>query len=285
MGFFTKLGLIVVVLLAFLYLAILGIALSLKSTVTFIPTRDFVQGDPFDNKEELLINGLHAWYIPTADSPADADVYAKTVLFAHGNGGNVSFYNGIVSFFHELGCNVLIFDYPGFGRSQGTPTETNCYAAGLVFYNELVNGPKKVKPSNIILAGMSLGGAIASRLAVTVPDKVHALILISTFVSPRKLVCGLFKPLWLWSYVANEFFLNEDLKKLAAKDASFSAQRCLVLHSEQDGLIGFDQAEENCLTLRCGSPVKILGLHQDPRFPDGAIKAVTKLISRLEESV
>jgi hypothetical protein len=299
MGFVVKFFVVLLLVLACIYLSVLVVAFQCKENFTFLPAKDFLYS-PFEGitqevwvsapREPSLKTGstdlvtpqvkLHGWFVPAPASQfehvqADA-VEKKTVLFAHGNGGNVSYYTNIVTFFHGLGCDTMLFDYPGFGQSGGKPSEKGCYDAGKSFYDELVHGPRKVKPQNIVLCGMSLGGAIAARLAAT--ETCHSLILLSTFTSPRALVCSLFSPLFLWSYVANEFFLNDDLKKLAERDPTFAKTRALVLHSRQDKLIGMSQPEQNAKTLGCGAVVEIGGWHGMPFFPNPARERVAHLL-------
>jgi fermentation-respiration switch protein FrsA (DUF1100 family) len=63
---------------------------------------------------------LHGWFIPAPRAK-------RTVLFCHGNAGNISHRLGSLLIFHRLGLNTLIFDYRGYGQSQGTPSEPGLY--------------------------------------------------------------------------------------------------------------------------------------------------------------
>jgi fermentation-respiration switch protein FrsA (DUF1100 family) len=75
---------------------------------------------------------------------------------------------------------VLIFDYPGYGRSSGRPSEAGCYAAGVAAYEWLLQY-RNMAPEHILLYGGSLGGAVAVELASRFPHR--ALVLVSAFTS------------------------------------------------------------------------------------------------------
>ena len=117
---------------------------------------------------------LHAWWCPAKDSD-------RALLYCHGNGGNLSYRgDSILRFRKELGVSVLIFDYPGYGRSEGSPSEKGCYLAADAAYAWLTD-EKKIAPKNLLLYGGSLGGGVAIDLA---SRKEHrALILVKTFTS------------------------------------------------------------------------------------------------------
>jgi uncharacterized protein len=116
---------------------------------------------------------INAWWIPHQNARA-------TVLFLHGNAGNISHRLDSINIFHQLGLSVLIIDYRGYGKSTGKPTEEGTYIDAETAWHYLTN-EKKIKGDEIIIFGRSLGGAVASWLA----DKYHAsaLIIESSFTS------------------------------------------------------------------------------------------------------
>lgn len=124
----------------------------------------------FTSADGLLLSG---WFIPKNDSEF-------TVLFCHGNGGNMSHRLDSINFIHNLGLNCFIFDYRGYGESQGKPSEEGTYLDAAAAYKWLTD-KKKIKPENIILFGRSLGGSIAAKLANKV--RAAALIIESSFTS------------------------------------------------------------------------------------------------------
>ncbi|HSQ55658.1 MAG TPA: alpha/beta hydrolase [Gemmata sp.] len=118
---------------------------------------------------------LHAWWLPPVDPAAGA------VLVAHGNGGNVSHRGQLAADLRRtLGAGVLLFEYPGYGKSGGDPTEAGCYKAGEAAFRWL-NDESKVPANRIILLGESLGGGPAVELATRHDHR--ALVLLFTFTS------------------------------------------------------------------------------------------------------
>jgi hypothetical protein len=116
---------------------------------------------------------LNGWYVPANSSN-------PTILFCHGNGGNIMHRLDTINVFYNLGLNCFIFDYRGYGKSEGKPSEEGTYLDARAAYDWLVN-VKKLSPNNIIIFGRSIGGSIAAQLASKVAAK--SLILESTFTS------------------------------------------------------------------------------------------------------
>ena len=124
----------------------------------------------FKSDDGLLLSG---WYIGAKGSEF-------TVLFCHGNGGNMTHCLDSINIFHNLGLNCFIFDYRGYGGSQGKPGEEGTYLDVKAAYKWLTE-EKKIRPDNIIIFGRSLGGCIAAQLASKV--RAGALIIEGTFTS------------------------------------------------------------------------------------------------------
>jgi len=116
---------------------------------------------------------LTGWYV-------SAEQARFTILFCHGNGGNMAHRLDSINIFHDLGLNCFIFDYRGYGASQGKPTEQGTYLDAAAAYKWLTHH-KKIPPQNIIIFGRSLGGSIAANLAANV--KAKALVIESSFTS------------------------------------------------------------------------------------------------------
>ena len=125
---------------------------------------------------------LAAWWIP-------AQRAAPTLLFFHGNAGDIGDRLGSIRTFHDMGLNVLIFDYRGYGESTGKPSEPGTYADAMAAWTYL-NAERGIPPSRIVVFGRSLGGAVASWLAARVDP--GALILESTFTSAPAMAHGMF---------------------------------------------------------------------------------------------
>jgi fermentation-respiration switch protein FrsA (DUF1100 family) len=118
---------------------------------------------------------LHAWWLPGRDREAGA------ILISHGNGHNLSSRGHFAADLRRAtGSGVLLYDYPGYGKSEGKPTEEGCYAAGEAAYEWLV-AKERFPASSIVLLGESLGGGTAVELATRHDHR--ALVLIFTFTS------------------------------------------------------------------------------------------------------
>ncbi|MCJ2165194.1 MULTISPECIES: alpha/beta hydrolase [unclassified Pseudodesulfovibrio] len=121
---------------------------------------------------------IHGWWLP-ADAPR------FTLLFSHGNGGNLSHRLESLRIFHDLGLSVLIYDYSGYGQSQGEPGEEATRADARAAWDWLVR-EQGTDPRTIVLFGRSLGGAVTARLARELAETdtpPAGLILESTFTS------------------------------------------------------------------------------------------------------
>jgi len=116
---------------------------------------------------------VHGWYVPGGDE-------ARTLLFLHGNAGNISHRLDSLRLFNELGLSVLIIDYSGFGQSGGSPGEQQSYEDARIAWHYLTD-TRGVPAGRIVIFGRSLGGGVASWLATrTMPA---GLILESSFTS------------------------------------------------------------------------------------------------------
>ncbi|NLF82358.1 MAG: alpha/beta hydrolase, partial [Candidatus Gastranaerophilales bacterium] len=122
---------------------------------------------------------INAWYSP----PMYRNI---TVVFCHGNGGNLSTYQEIFSKLKQKGFGILAIDYRGYGKSEGKPSEKGLYEdlrAGIKYLNDVKKTPK----SNIVLWGLSLGGAVVSKIA-SEDAGYRGVILHSTFTNMKAMV-------------------------------------------------------------------------------------------------
>ena len=169
----------------FLGLVYLGIAIvfsSLESSLVFRPSSAAESWlGPVDARTEDIdladANGtkLHGWWLPPARPGAGA------VLVAHGNGGNISHRGQLAADLRRtLGAGVFLIEYPGYGKSEGTPSERGCYAAGDAGYRWLTD-EAKIPPGRVVLMGESLGGGVAVDLATRHDHR--ALVLLCSFTS------------------------------------------------------------------------------------------------------
>lgn len=168
---------------------------------------------------------IHAWWLPHPGS-------AGAILLCHGNAGNLSHWTPrALSLQRALRQSVLIFDYPGYGKSGGKPSESGCYAAADVALSWLVN-MQKIPARNVIMVGESLGGGVATELAVRHPPQ--ALVLIRTFTSVPDMAR---KSVWTSSaapLVRNKF---DNLSRIPKCTAPI-----FIAHGDRDTLIPIAQA-------------------------------------------
>lgn len=124
---------------------------------------------------------LHGWWVPVADAKKFPRPLA-TVLFFHGNAGNLSHRIGWLAWLRARGYQVFAIDYRGYGKSDGSPSEKGCYRDARAAY-DYVTKQRGVPPGGILLMGRSLGCAVAVELAGDPTRPVAALALESPFAS------------------------------------------------------------------------------------------------------
>lgn len=175
-------------------------------------------------KDGLSISG---WYIPAKNEKA-------VVLFCHGNAGNISNRLDSVRISHGLSLSVLIFDYRGYGKSEGRPSEEGTYLDGEAAWDYLFT-VKKVPPGRIILWGRSLGAAVAAEIATR--RSSAALIVESGFASVPDLGKKLYP--WLPVKLISKFHY--------ATIDKIGTIRCpkLIIHSRKDDIVPFEHGRMN----------------------------------------
>ena len=171
---------------------------------------------------------LHGWYFPAQKKPA-----AATIIYFHGNGGNISNVRWLGESLAKRGFEVLLFDYRGYGRSDGTATyETELYLDGEAAVLFVVN-EKHVAPHRIVLYGQSLGTAVATEVATR--QKVGAVVLESGFSSASSLAATALPwlPRFLHAVARNRFQSAEKLRLVRVP--------VLISHGEPDPVIPSDE--------------------------------------------
>jgi len=155
-----------------------------QRSAVFQPVAEHVT-DPaayqMEYSDQFLTNRLgtriHAWHLRYPGA-------SRTVLFCHGNAGNVSHRMETLKLFRELGVSVLIFDYSGYGKSAGRPSEKATEADARAAWDYLMESG--VAPDEVIIFGRSIGGGVAVSLAAELAREGVApagLVLESTFTS------------------------------------------------------------------------------------------------------
>jgi uncharacterized protein len=162
------------------FLLILLVMMLFEEKLIFFPAK-YPAGrwDPvgleFEDAEFSASDGvrLHGWYVPHPRPRA-------VVLISHGNGGNLSHRDDLLRALHRLGAASMIYDYRGYGRSEGTPNEKGVLLDGKAAAAWLA-GRSSTSESQLVQFGESLGGAVAVHLAAQVGAR--GLILENTFSS------------------------------------------------------------------------------------------------------
>ena len=162
---------------------------------------------------------LHGWLV-------EAGPKAPLLIFFHGNAGNIGDRVDNVARLVEAGITVLIFDYRGYGKSTGRPTEEGVYADGGAVY-EYALGTLGYSPGDVVLFGRSLGTAVAAHLASRV--EVAGVILESAFTNLKDLAWIHYPFLPGKFLVKGKFNVVEMVKGLKAP--------LLVVHGDRDGLV------------------------------------------------
>lgn len=208
----------------------------------------------FKTRDGVELNG---WFFP-AKNPGGADpgqaVRQRLVfLVCHGNGGNISHRLDLYRALLETAAAVFAFDYRGYGRSAGKPSEEGTYLDAQAAHSWLRQ--KNFAGKNILVYGESLGGAIAAELCLR--EETAGLVLQSTFTS----IVELGAELYPWLPVRKIATIQYDtIGKLARVKVPV-----LVMHSQGDGLIGFRHAEK--LFTAAGKPKlfwELEGAHNAP---------------------
>ena len=181
----------------------------------------------FQSADGIKLNG---WFFPGS---TNSEGRVQAVLVCHGNGGNISHRVELAEALRSTGMSVFLLDYRGYGRSEGRPSEEGTYQDAVAAYHWLT--AKGFEPGRILVYGESLGGGVASELAVRA--QTAGLVLQSTFTSIPDLGAELFPWLpvrWLGRV------RYETLSKLPRLEVPI-----LVMHSRSDEIVGFRHAQKN----------------------------------------
>ncbi len=250
----------IIICVIFIFFAISLFLFFLQNKMVFHPLSEIstLPSDIGLDFQDLHLNtsdsiSINAWFVPVYGS-------LKTILFCHGNAGNISHRLDSINIFHKLGYNVLIFDYRGYGKSEGNPSEKGTYLDGDVAYEHLLK--KGIAERDIVIFGRSLGGAVAADLASR--KKPAGLILESTFTSisdmaatfypflPTKLLCKI------------KYNTIAKVKKIQCPT--------LIIHSPRDEIIPFQMGQK--LYETASQPkyfLEIRGSHNDGYVDSGEL--------------
>lgn len=231
-------------------------------------------GIPFDDVTIVTEDGerLAAWHVPAKRT---GDALNATLLFCHGNAGNMGDRLDSIRTFHNLGLNVLIFDYRGYGDSTGKPSERGTYLDAAAAWRHLT-GEMKIQPEKIVVFGRSLGGAVAAQLAADVAP--GALCIESTFTSAPDMAVKMFPYLpirWLCRFRYNT------LQRVGQVKCPV-----LVAHSRDDDMIPFshgrrifEAAKEPKIFVEMTGPHNSGGMDADTKYQAVFAEVLSKYVT------
>ena len=185
----------------------------------------------------------HGWFLPVENARG-------TVLFSHGNAGNIADRLESVGMFRRLNVNVLVYDYGGYGYSTGRPSEERSYADIRAMWRYLTE-ERGIPPEQIVLFGRSLGGGMTCELAAEVTPA--GVVLESTFLSTRAMARKMIPWLPVAPLIRHRFD-NE------AKVSKFTSP-LMVIHSPDDTLIPYDHGRR--LFELAPEPKRFVEIHGD----------------------
>jgi len=241
----------------------------------------------FKSEDGLRLNG---WYIPASSRGRDRGLAGRgggspvtlaargakfTVLFCHGNGGNMMHRLDSINVFRNLGLNCFIFDYRGYGNSEGRPSEEGTYLDVAAAYRWLTE-EKKIQPDKIVVFGRSLGGSIAAQLAGRV--KVGALVIESAFTSYADIGKKFYPYMPVRWFARFSYRTIDYIKRVSCP--------VMLVYSRNDEVVPFDFGLE--LYEAANEPkkfVEIFGSHNDGFLVSGEVykEAWTKWLKFLKD--
>jgi fermentation-respiration switch protein FrsA (DUF1100 family) len=169
---------------------------------------------------------LFGWYVEAAAA-------SPVLLWCHGNAGNIINRLENLRELYRLGLSVFLFDYRGYGRSQGRPTEEGLYQDARGAYEYITRG-RRIPPERLVIFGRSLGAAVAGEVAVSRP--ASCLILESCFPSIEAVAKYHYYGIPLHWLLGASFRLSDRLPKLSLPK--------LFVHGDRDEIIPLPLGEE-----------------------------------------
>ena len=205
-----------------------------EDSLIFQPTSEIINtprevGLDFQDVFFITADGvrLHGWFIPHREA-------SFTLLWFHGNAGNISHRVENIKLLHDKAkINIFIFDYRGYGRSEGKVSEQGTYRDGeaaIGFMQKELRGDAK----HLIIFGRSLGAAVAAEVASRF--ECRALILETPFVSIKEMAKTVFPLLPLGPLLQTRYDILEKLAKVKAP--------ILVLHGDRDDVVPYEQGRK-----------------------------------------
>ncbi|MDF1544894.1 MAG: alpha/beta hydrolase [bacterium] len=218
------------------FLVLAGYVYFGQSRLVFFPGKELViqpdeVGLSYEDVYLASANGkkIHGWYFP----PDDSSLEFPVVLFCHGNAGNISHRLETAQLIHSLGAGLLMFDYQGYGRSEGEPSESGIYADSRSCYDWLIK-EKSITADRVVPFGRSLGGAPAVQLAESVDCR--GLVVESSFTSAKGMGRVMFP------FLPVSLLIKYGLNSLARIENVNC--KLLITHSRTDEIIPYEMGQQ-----------------------------------------
>lgn len=260
------------------YIALALILAIFQSKLVYYPTHDInstpqsigLQYEDVDlnTADSVRING---WFIP-------GDNHLGVLLFCHGNAGNISHRLESIKIFNDLGLSVFIFDYRGYGNSDGTPSEKGTYLDAEAAWRYLTE-ERMIDSSDIILFGRSLGGSVAAYLA----KETHpgALILESAMASVPDVAAKMYPFLPVRLLSRFKYSTIDYVKEISCP--------VLIIHSPTDEIIPYENGQKLFTAARQPKMfLEISGGHNDgfivsgEKYTDGILDFIAGISNRTD---
>ncbi len=171
---------------------------------------------------------VEAWFLPAVTGRDSLP--APAVIFGHGNGEIIDYWPQELRTFSRMGIGLLLVEYPGYGRSAGSPSQDSITETFVSAY-DVLSSRKDVDASRIIFLGRSLGGGALCALALKRPSA--ALILMSSFTSIRSFAIR---------YLAPSFLVRDSFDNLAV--VKHYSNPVMIIHGKRDAIIPFGHGQK-----------------------------------------
>lgn len=231
----SRVLLAVVIVILFCFLALGVMATLLKRNALFFPER-YPSGlwntsrFPSPPTEHFINTSdgvrLHSWLFRS--SRID-----PLLIWYHGNGGNLTHRADIAAELARRGVSVLLFDYRGYGRSQGRPTERGLYEDGTAVY-DFARDSLGLKPEDIVVYGESLGGPYAAHVAAS--RGARCVIIENSFSSLTSVAKA------VYPYLPFRFFISDSLR--TTHWLNKANVPVLIMHGRRDRVIPYHLGKE-----------------------------------------
>ncbi|MGH2752612.1 MAG: alpha/beta hydrolase [Actinomycetota bacterium] len=210
---------------------------------------------------------LHGWWVP-------GDAHDVTLLWLHGNAGNLGDRVGILELLHdELGASIFMFDYRGYGRSEGKPSEQGLYADARAAL-EALRSHGGAESHDVVLYGQSLGAAVAVELASARPTR--AVVLEAPFTSVPDMARHHYGFLPVASLLRSSFDTEARISDIDAP--------LLVMHGDRDDIVPLNMGERVFAAAREPKEFNVLegAGHNDAHLADDYAAALRSFLDGLE---